>query len=632
MRCPHCQTDNPDKAKFCLNCGTPLANKCANCQSELPAGARFCMNCGQPVSAASTPVEEERFKRVAAATPEPLAQKMKAAHLAGERKIVTCLFADVVGSTTLAEKFDPEDWTEIMNKAFDRISPAIYKYEGTIARLLGDAILAFFGAPLAHEDDPSRACRAALEILAQTQTYAEEVRRKHGIEFQMRIGLNTGPVVVGEVGSNLKFEYTAMGDAVNLAARMQSAAKPMKLLVSEHTYRFIAPMFDCTDLGPIEVKGKAELVRVYEVNRAKAEPGRVRGLAGLESPMVGRDLELKTVLDATAALQSQSGRAVAVIAEAGLGKSRLIAEWKKTALGETSKSQLPITNYQWAEGHCLSYGQGLPYHLLIDLLRSLIGIPAAASEPETNAALEAQCRALFGEAYLDVYPYLGHLLSLNLEGAALERVKPLDPQALQAQYLAGARKFLQGLAAQRPLILICDDTHWADPSSTELLTKLLPLTLEVPVLFAFITRPDHEAPGWKLLTAARETLGDKFAELPLHPLTEADSRQLVANLLEIEALPDNIRNIILKKAEGNPFFVEEVIRMLIERGAILKKDDKSWMAGKEIETIEIPNNLQGLLLARIDRLPDDVKRTLRVASVIGRQFPVKVLEQVLEKS
>ncbi len=623
MQCPNCQTENPANAKFCLNCGTALAQCCSNCQAELPSGAKFCMNCGQPVAAAPTKTQDDaRLTRLAAAAPAPLAAKMRAAHLAGERKMVTCLFADVVGSTSLAEQMDAEDWTAIMNRAFDRLSPIIYKrYEGTIARLLGDAILAFFGAPLAHEDDPIRAVRTALDMIADVREYAEEVRRKHGIDFAMRIGLNTGPVVVGEVGSDLRYEYTAMGDAVNLAARMQSAARPMTVLISEHTYRFVAPAFECVDLGPIDVKGKAEPVRVYEVTAAKAAPGKLRGLAGLESPMVGRDAELQALLKTSAAVQAGLGRAVVIAGEAGLGKTRLLTEWKN-AVGADGRPPL-----QWAEGHCLSYGQGLAYHLLLDVLRSLIGAPAAASEPETHAALKAHTDDLFGDEALDVYPYLGHLLSLQLEGAALERVKALDPQALHAQYLAAMRRLLQAMAARQPLALICDDIHWADPSSTELLVKLLPLTSEAPLLFCFITRPDREAAGWKMVQGARD-LGAGLTEIALNPLSDADSRQLVSNLLEVEALPESVRNVILQKAEGNPFFVEEVIRMLIDRGAIVKQADH-WAAGKGIETVEIPDNLQGLLLARIDRLPDETKRTLRVASVIGRQFAVKVLEQVV---
>jgi class 3 adenylate cyclase len=609
-----------------MKCGAKLSLACANCGTPLPAGARFCMSCGQPV-AVSTSMDDSRLARLAAAVPAPLADKMRAAHLAGERKVVTVLFADVVGSTALAERMDAEDWTLIMNRAFDRISPAIYRYEGTIARLMGDAILAFFGAPVAHEDDPVRATRAALDLLAAAREFAQEARRTYAIDFAMRVGLNTGPVVVGEVGSDLKYEYTAMGDAVNLAARMQSAARPMTVLIGEHTYRFIAPIFDCTDLGLIEVKGKAEPVRVYEVVGLKAEPGRVRGLAGLESPMVGRDAELAALLQISAAVQAGLGRAALIIGEPGLGKTRLIAEWK-AALSAESTIHNPQLTVRWAEGRCLSYGQGLAYHLLIDSLRSLVGLPAAASEPETRSALLALTDDLFGNSALEVYPYLGHLLSLQLEGDALERVRLLDPQALQSQYLSALRHLLRALSASRPLALILDDIHWADPSSIDLLIKLTPLATEAPLLFCFVSRPDRDAPGWKLVAAARETIGAGLTELTLNPLSEADSRQLVSNLLEIESLPDTTRTLILKKAEGNPFFVEEVIRMLIDRGAIVKQGE-GWAAGKQIENVDIPDNLQGLLLARIDRLPEDVKRTLRVASVIGRQFSVKVLEQVL---
>jgi class 3 adenylate cyclase len=628
MICPNCSTDNPTAARFCLNCGAALTIRCSNCQAELPAQARFCMNCGQPVTVA--PTDDARLTRLASATPVPLADKMRAAHLAGERKVVTALFVDVVGSTALATHLDPEDWAAVMNRAFDRFYPAIYHYEGTIARLLGDALLAFFGAPVTHEDDAVRAVRAALDLLSATREYAEEVRREYGVDFAVRVGLNTGLVIVGEVGSDLKYEYTAMGDAINLAERMQAAARPMTVLISENTFRFVAPVFDCTDLGLIEVKGKTEPVRSYQVHGPKTTPGKLRGLAGLESPMVGRDAELAALRQLGVALQAgaTAGGVALIVGEPGLGKTRLISEWKMALASLISNTQCPL---KWAEGHCLSYGQGLAYHLLLDLLRSLIGVQATASEHETRAALLQMMDDLgAGDSMVEVYPYLGHLLSLQLDGEALERVRVLDPQALQVRYLAALRQLFRAQAARGPLVLILEDVHWADPSSIELLIKLLPLAAEAPLLFCFVARPDQDAPGWKLILAARETLGVALTDLTLVPLSEADSRQLVSNLLVIESLPLATRALILQKAEGNPFFVEELIRMLIDRGAIVKKG-AHWVAVKEIENVEIPDNLQGLLLARIDRLPEDVKRTLRVASVIGRRFSVKVLEQVLEK-
>lgn len=626
MLCPNCQHDNPAEATFCMNCGTKLSLACSNCGTALPANARFCMNCGQPVGE-STAVEQDRLTRLALSTPRNLVKKIRAAsHMAGERRVVTALFADVVDSTALAESMDPEEWTTIMNSAFARLIPSVYDYEGTVARLMGDAVLAFFGAPLAHEDDPQRATRAALDMIRTAREYAQEVRKTHGIEFALRVGLNTGSVVVGAVGGDNVYEYTAMGDAVNLAARMQSAAKAMTVLISEYTYRFIAPVFDVSDLGEIEVKGKSEPVHVYEVQRPKTAPSSTRGLAGLVSPMVGRDKDLQTLLQVSAAVESELGRVVVIVGEAGLGKSRLISEWKAES-AIRSKVPQPL---QWLEANCLSYGQGLAYHLLLDLLRACINIAATANEPETRTALTALTEDLFGDAMIEVYPYLGHLLGLKLEGDANVRVQQLDPQALQSQYLAAIRKLLVAMAARRPLGLIFEDIHWADPSSIELLTRLLSLATGAPILFCFVTRPDRDSHGWKLISAARETLGAGLNEIALSALSEEDSRQLVSNLLEIEALPDHIRKIILEKAEGIPFFVEEVIRMLMDRGALIKQNDQ-WIAGEELNKVEIPDNLQGLLLARIDRLPDEAKHTLRVASVIGRQFPLRVLEQVLNE-
>ncbi|MSP12868.1 MAG: tetratricopeptide repeat protein [Chloroflexi bacterium] len=624
MNCPRCRTAHPPFAKFCMNCGAVLALACANCQAELPPGARFCLHCGQPAGA-TTPSEDTRLARLATAAPAPLVTR-----LSGERKVVTVLFADVVGSTALAEQMDAEDWTLIMNGAFDLISPAIYRYEGTIARLLGDALLAFFGAPVAHEDDPVRAVHAALEILAAVRTYAAGLQNSRGIPFAMRVGLNTGPVVVGNVGSDLKYEYTAMGDAVNLAARLQSAARPMTVLISENTYRFVAPVFDCRDLGPIDVKGKSEPVRVYEVEQPKAAPRRLRGLPGLGSAMVGRAAELSRLLPVSRAVQDGQGRVVLITGEPGIGKSRLIAEWQ-AAVAAVAPS------FRWVTARCLSYGQHIPYHLLIDLLRVLIDVPETAGDAVVRQALSALTTRLLGSAAPEVYPFLAHLLSLPLENPELDRVRFLEPQGLQQHYLAAFQQLLTASSAQQsavsqdPLALVLDDIHWADPSSVELLLNLIPLAAGAPILFCLATRPDQATPGWKLVTALREHLGSALVDLTLAPLSEADSTQLVSNLLEFAPLLPFTRTLIFKKAEGNPLFVEEVIRMLIDRGALIRQGD-GWAAGREVVEVEIPGNLQGLLLARIDHLPEDARRSLRVAAVIGRQFSTGLLAQVLGRS
>ncbi len=623
MICPTCHTENPDNARFCLNCGAALAKQCPNCQADLPLGARYCMHCGQSLRA-TTADDTDRHARLAAAAPSSLIDKVRAARdLSGERRIVTVLHIDVVGSTALAEQLDLETWTTVINGAFDRMAPIIYLYEGTIAHLVGDALLAFFGAPVAHEDDPIRAVRAALELMEVAGDYAEFVRREYGVEFAIRACLNTGPVIMGSVGDDLKYEYNPVGGVVNLATRLKFAAEPMTALISDDTYRFVEPLFDCVDLGAIEVKGRPEPVYAYRVIGLKAEPGQVRGLAGLESPMVGRDAELASLIQLCETVRAGLGRAVLIIGESGLGKTRLIAEWRASveAIGHEP-------SVRWIEGHGLSYGQGLAYHLIIDLLHSLVSIPTGTGELEICASIQSFAEDLFGDSAIEIYPYLCHLLSLQLEGQALQQVRTLDPQALHAHYLSSLRRLLKVLATDHPLVIVLEDLHWTDPSSIELLMKLLPLASEAPILFCLVTRPEQDTPGWKLVTTAREILGGSLTEMILEALSEIDSQQLVANLLEIEALPEDVRTHILRKAEGNPFFVEEVIRMLIERGAIVRENG-NWIAGAQIEAIEIPDNLQSLLLARIDRLPDEVKHTLRVAAVIGRQFPLRVLEQVL---
>ncbi|MEJ2301503.1 MAG: adenylate/guanylate cyclase domain-containing protein, partial [Anaerolineales bacterium] len=383
MLCPNCSFQNPNDAKFCQNCGQALPRVCPNCGTQNAAAARFCKNCGSKLEAAqpadieatnlsaAPAYQDPRHARLAASAPAQLADKMRAAaHLAGERRVVTALFADVVGSTALAEQMDPEEWTVVMNHAFDALVPAIYHYEGTIARLMGDALLAFFGAPVAHEDDPVRAVYAGLDLLAAIRRYAEDVRHRYGIDFAIRVGLNTGPVVVGQVGSDLVYEYTAMGDAVNLAARMQSAARPMTLLITENTHRFVAPVFECKDIGEISIKGKSAPVRAYEVHGPKARPGSTRGVAGLQSAMVGRQVELEALMDLCAALSAGLGRAALIMGEAGLGKSRLIAEWKMAVSDSKPDRDDKVT---WLEGHCLSYGKSMAYHLVNELLRNFLG-------------------------------------------------------------------------------------------------------------------------------------------------------------------------------------------------------------------------------------------------------------------
>jgi class 3 adenylate cyclase len=634
MKCSNCAFENPADAKFCENCGQPLERTCPNCGKPVSSNVKFCKNCGFKLeAAATTPVATPTAPSRAASShalieryvTKELATKLAAARagtIEGERRIVTILFADIKGSTAMAEQLDPEEWAEIMNRAFEFLIEPIYRYEGIVARLMGDAILAFFGAPIAHEDDPQRGVLAALAILEGIGTYRAKLQKEKGLDFGVRIGLNTGLVVVGNIGTDLKSEYTAMGDAINLASRMQTAAEPNTILIPENTYRLIAKLFEFEDKGELTIKGKTEPVHVYRPLRERKGVTQTRGIAGLASPMVGRQREFATLMQIIADVRAGHGSIVSVIGEAGLGKSRLIAEWRKAVFAESDAS------LRWIEGRCLSYASTIAHHLSTDILRALIGAPPGVSEAETHAALVHTLESLQDADALEVYPYLGHLLGVKLTDDAAARVKYLEGPALQAQYIAAYKKLLHAVSHAVPTVIVCEDVHWADPSSIELGSQILPIAATAPIVFVFVTRADKDSAGWRLVAQAHQVAGVGAIELYLAPLSEGDSRQLVSNLLNVDALPESLRQMVLAKAEGNPFFVEEVLRMLIDRGGIAFLEGK-WTVTREIGNIEIPDTLQGVLTARIDRLPEEAKRTLQIAAVIGRKFNVKVLERVL---
>jgi class 3 adenylate cyclase len=550
----------------------------------------------------------------------PAATTARAA--SSERRPLTVLFADIFGSTTIAEKLDPEDWTVLVGKVFACLNAVAARYDGTVARLMGDGELVFFGAPVAHEDDPERAVRCALDMCREIDALGGEAKLQHDVELRLRVGINTGPVVVGMVGTAVAREYTAMGDAVNVAARMQASAPPGGVLITAATYKFVAPLIDATDTGQLDLKGKTAPVRAYWVTGLRAGAVSARGLGTeVHSTMIGRDAELARLHDAFAIVRARQGRAASILGEPGIGKSRLLAELRADVIASDPSAH-------WLEARCLSYGRALPYHLVTDLVRSCIGVAATADEPEVRAALERRMTELFGEGWSDPYTYLGHLLSIKLDPEVRARISALEFETVK-RYASSIIGVVRALSATGPVVLACEDLHWADAASVDVLGQLLPLANELPLFIVATSRLDRESEGWRLVSAVRDFFGEALIELRLDPLSGADTRTLVANLLKVESLPQKTRDHIFEKSEGNPFFVEEVIRMLIDRGAIVREGDR-WIATAQVSDVEIPDTLQGLLLARIDKLPPESKRTLRVAAVIGRQFGVTMLERLLE--
>jgi class 3 adenylate cyclase len=538
-----------------------------------------------------------------------------------ERRPLTVLFADLAGSTAIAERMDPEDWTTLVGEAFASMNQTVDRYGGTVARLMGDGVLAFFGAPVAHEDDPERAVRCGLDMVQAIDDLAASKQAGGSAGLRVRVGVNTGPVVVGVVGTDKASEYTAMGDTVNVAARMQANARPGSVLITAATHRFVAPLVEAVDVGLLELKGKTDAVHAYEITGLKRGAVATRGVAGLRSPMIGRDAELARLEQAFGVARAGQGRFACILGEPGMGKSRLLDELQV-------RVERAEPSVRWVEGRCLSYGETMPYHLLLDLVRSMIGVPGAADELQSAAALEGFLRDLLPDDWQEIYAYLGHLLSLRLDAEMQARLSMLEIETVK-RYVSSLVAVIRAAGARGPLVVVCDDVHWADTSSVEVLQQVMSSVAGLPALFVLSSRAERASAGWRLVTAARDVFGDALTEIRLEPLSMDASRELVSNLLTIESLPVQTRELVLARAEGNPFFVEEVIRMLIDRGAIVRDGDR-WVANDRVTGVEIPDTLHGLLLARIDRLSQDSKRTLRVASVIGRQFAVTVLERLLE--
>ena len=538
MRCPRCSAENPDAAKFCSACGTAL----------------------QP------------------------------ARPGGERRVVTVLFCDVKGSTALAESMDPEDWAEVMAGAFRTLTAPIERYEGTVARVMGDAVLAYFGAPRAHEDDPERAVLAALDMRREASRYAARIKAERGItELAVRIGINTGLAVLGDA-SGTGIEYTAMGDAVNVAARLQAAAEPGSIVIGDTTRRQVEPFFELRPLGTLEVKGRIAPVPAFEVVARRAAATRTR------VPFVGRADALAVLSEALADVRAGRGRIVAVAGDAGIGKSRLIdelrAQWSASGGGS------------WAEARGQSYGAAQPYHLIRQQVLSACG----ASEDEPAATILAKvagglARAELGEGEVDVMlAVLGLVTEPAMSGEALR-----DEIARVTEALV-RRRYQDG-----PGVDVFDDLHWSDPASIDLLARLLPLADELPVLFVLAYRPDRESAAWRLRQRTETELPHLWTEHALEPLSDSESASLLASLVPPDRLSDERCGQILAKAEGNPLFIEELARAL---------------ADSPSADVPLPESVHALVASRIDRLEEPARQALQAAAIIGRTFAYRVLRAV----
>jgi class 3 adenylate cyclase len=516
---------------------------------------------------------------------------------------------------------DPEEWREIMNRAFVILTGPIERYEGMVARFMGDAVLAFFGAPVTHEDDPQRAVFAALEMMNDVKTFAAQLKQQHGFDFEVRIGINTGPVVVGDVGSQRVTEYTAMGDAMNLAARMEQAAQPGTIQIAEDTQRLVAPIFDLEDLGGIEVKGKAAPVRAYRVLAAKTRPGRLRGIEGVSAPLIGREREMSELRAAMERVKEGSGGVVCLIGEAGLGKSRLLDEARKAWL-------LGNPAFTWEQVQGSPYDTARPYGLFQKFARDMFGIELD-DPPEV---IHEKVEKGFEGATSEMVSLCKVTMERVIAAKAIKDTRDYGAQAIKDDLYVIATRAWENVSTG-PTVCVFDDVHWADQASVDLLFHLFTVIETRPVLFICAFRPERQSPGWQIKLKAETEYPHRYTEIMLSPLDSQRTDDLVSALLRIADLPRDLRTLIIKKTEGNPYFVEEVVRSLIEQGIVFPTDDGlRWKASTKLEDIAIPDTLHALLVARIDRLDAETRATLQLASVIGRSFFARILKAVSDET
>ena len=613
MRCNRCGTELLAGKRFCHACGARAELTCGACGAPLQPEFRFCPDCGASVeptggAAAVAVAADDRFARLAKHIPAELASKIRASSAArGERKLVTVVFCDLVGSTAIAELLDPEEYRDLLEQYLELAFREIYRFEGIVNQLAGDGMMALFGAPVAHEDAPQRAIRAALAVRAALDEFNQRQLAKRDVELQARIGIHTGPVVVGTVGNDFKMDYTATGDTTNLAARLESMAAPGVILISEATYRSVRGFFELRPTGPFTVKGKSEPVAAYEVLRESETTTSIAVAAarGL-TPLVGRDdelVQLRACFDQAAAHKAQI---VGIAGGAGSGKSRLIYEFKR---------RLPQGTAVFFEARCSELTRLQPYAPIAAMLRPHFRLLPGEPVTEAREKVAAQLRA-WSDAGLPLdrsSPYLLRLLSLPTEDLGEE-----EPEDLKRNIYEAVEHVVMAVARGAPAVVVIEDLHWIDEVSRELIELAVERMRHGPLMLIISHRPEY-MPLWRAQVA--------FTPLDLHRLGDDDTIAIIRAIAG-GALPAEVERLINLRTEGNPFFAEEITRVLVDDGVITRGPEGVTVTRPPAE-IPIPHTVQEVLEARLDRLGAQAKRVAQVAAVLGRQFHRQQLAQLL---
>jgi class 3 adenylate cyclase/tetratricopeptide (TPR) repeat protein len=589
-----------------MECGGRLTLTCGSCGADLPSGSRFCNNCGIPVqpSAASRP----RFASPDAYTPKHLAEKILTSKsaLEGERKHVTVLFADLKGSMELLADRDPEEARRILDPVLAHMMDAVHRYEGTVNNVMGDGIMALFGAPIAHEDHAIRACYAALRMQKSVNRYAEEARRAHGVTVQIRVGLNSGEVVVCTIGNDLHMDYTAVGETTHLAARMEQAARPGTVLIAPATLDLVEGFVAVKSLGPVPVKGRSEPVEVYELSgigpaRTRLQAAARRGL----TRFVGRDAEIEVLRRSLEQAGAGHGQVVAIVGEAGVGKSRLVLEFTRS---HRTQGWLVL------ESGSVSYGRATPYLPVIELLKTYLRIEERDDQREIHERVTGKLVTLDRTLEPLLTPLLV-LLDVPTEDAAWGA---LDPPQRRQRILEAVKRLLLRESQVQPLLLLFEDLHWIDSESQALLDGLIEGLPTARILLFVNYRPEYQH-AWGSKTY--------YTQLRIDPLPPTSAEELLTALVGHDGTIEPLKRVLIERTEGNPFFLEESVQILVE-AKVLVGDRGAYRMTKVPEVWQIPATTQAILAARIDRLPPEDKRLLQAASVIGKDVPFTLLQAI----
>lgn len=604
---------------------------CSHCGFHNPPGMLFCGKCGSRlnVSEAGNGSSLLDFSKanseLGLLLGSDLRQRFHQAGLeaTGKRRTVTVLFADLCDYTGLSSKIDDESLYEIIQSYIRMLAEKVYQHEGLVDKFTGDGVMALFGAPVALENPAERAVRAALEMQAGIEQLNQDFDLLKGEKLQLHCGLHRGTVIVGGIGSDLLLDYTAIGDSVNFAKRLQETAKPESILVSESVYKTTQALFEFQAQPRVSLKGYQESKKAYQVLGLKSLPGSVRGIRGLHSPMIGRSIELEELNTALVNLEkTHHGQFVAIIGEAGIGKSRLTGEF----ISSVNREQMTLL-----EGQSLTYRKSVSYWIFQEIIHHFLGIKNDARRNEIQEKLVSEVSRLLGSEVSNVLPYLEKLLSLEpTDPMFSQRLAYLDSEQLRQQTFVAVRTFLLAIAKQKPLVLVFEDLHWADEISLDLLAFLVESIDDIPVFVLGITRPVMDAKLKDLLNTTKGRFHERCKIIHLKSLSTEQSGELLMGLIGKSDLPKQFRAQILNKASGVPFYIEEILRMLID-DRVLISDGGEWSIALDKElSFDVPDNLQDLILTRFDRLMPVQRNVLQAASVIGRKFNAYLLNEVMQ--